>query len=137
MGLPGAGKTTLSKELCPLLKAVHFDGDDVRINVNKELTFSEQDRIENARRIGWMCDKVVAAGHFAIASFVCPTEATRAAFGPCYLIWLNTILTSRYWDTNAIFEKPEGADLIITLPRKSPSECAREIWLATKDLNLD
>ena len=41
LGLPGAGKTTLANELAPRLNAVHFNADDVRANVNKDLGFSE------------------------------------------------------------------------------------------------
>ncbi|WP_423906930.1 adenylyl-sulfate kinase [Candidatus Spongiihabitans sp.] len=56
MGLPGAGKTSLAKELAPLLNAVHFNADVVRKNINSDLGFSNKDRIEQARRMGWMCE---------------------------------------------------------------------------------
>ena len=52
MGLPGAGKTTLSKFLAPRLNAVHFNADEVRANLNKDLGFAEADRIERTRRMG-------------------------------------------------------------------------------------
>ena len=78
MGLPGAGKTTLSKQLAPRLNAVHFNADEVRANLNKDLGFSEPDRLEHARRMGWLCDEVVKVGGFAIADFICPTR--RDAF---------------------------------------------------------
>src|SRR6266850_233864 len=92
LGLPGAGKTTLAMQLAPRLNAVHFNADDVRTNVNKDLGFSEPDRIEHARRMGWLCDQVVRVGCFAIADFICPTPETRAAFlqgGEALIIWLN------------------------------------------------
>ena len=57
MGLPGAGKTTLAKALAPRLNAAHFNADEVRTNINKDLGFSEADRIEQARRMGWLCDR--------------------------------------------------------------------------------
>ena len=82
MGLPGSGKTMLARALRTKLKAVHWNADDVRAQINKDLGFSEADRIEQARRMGWLCDQAVAAGHWAIADFVCPIPATRAAFGP-------------------------------------------------------
>jgi adenylylsulfate kinase len=72
MGLPGAGKTTLSKLLVPRLNAVHFNADEVRANVNRDLGFAKGDRIEHARRLGWLCDQVVTVGCFAIADFICP-----------------------------------------------------------------
>jgi hypothetical protein len=62
-GLPGAGKTTLARELAPLLSAVVFNADDVRQNINRYLGFSPEDRIEQARRIGWLCNKVACADH--------------------------------------------------------------------------
>ena len=61
MGLPGAGKTTLATALAPLLNAVVFNADAVRTNISRDLGFSHQDRIEHARRMGWMCDRVVEA----------------------------------------------------------------------------
>jgi len=67
MGLPGAGKTTLSKALSPRLNAVHFNADAIRANINRDLGFSESDRIEQARRMGWLCDQVVHVGCYAIA----------------------------------------------------------------------
>src|SRR5215218_9246276 len=80
MGLPGAGKTTLAQALAPRLNAVVFNADEVRANVNKDLGFSEADRIEHARRMGWLCDQVVQVGGYAIADFICPTPAAREAF---------------------------------------------------------
>jgi hypothetical protein len=48
--------------LAPLLKAVVFNADAVRANLSRDLGFSHADRIEHARRMGWMCDRVVEAG---------------------------------------------------------------------------
>ncbi len=106
MGLPGAGKTTLSKALAPHLRAVHFNNDDVRQNISRDLGFSPADRIEQARRMRWLCDRVLEAGHAAIADFICPLAATREAFGNCFLIWMDRIQHSRFADTDRIFEPP-------------------------------
>jgi adenylylsulfate kinase-like enzyme len=54
MGLPGAGKTTLARILAPTLSAVLFNADEVRANINRELGFSHEDRIEHTRRMGWL-----------------------------------------------------------------------------------
>jgi adenylylsulfate kinase len=107
MGLPGSGKTTLAKALAPKLKAVHWNADAVRANINSHLGFSEADRIEQARRMGWLCDQVTANGNWAIADFVCPTPDTRKAFGDCTLIWVDTIKEGRFEDTNKLFVPPE------------------------------
>ena len=117
MGLPGAGKTTLARALTPRLSAVHFNADEVRQHVNKDLGFSEPDRIEQARRMGWLCDQVVKAGGFAVADFICPTPAARAAFlegGEAFVVWLDRIKSGAYEDTNRMFVPPEGCDVRVT-----------------------
>jgi adenylylsulfate kinase len=113
-GLPGAGKTTLAKALAAKLGAVHFNADDIRQNISKDLGFSLADRVEQARRMGWLSSLVTKSGHYAVADFVCPTEETRAAFGPAFLIWVNRINESRYPDTNKIFKIPAKYDVEIS-----------------------
>jgi Adenylylsulphate kinase/Cytidylyltransferase-like len=114
MGLPGAGKTTLARSLAPLLNAVVLNADDVRANVNKDLGFSHADRIEHARRMGWMSDRVVEAGGTVIADFICPTSETRAAFGPAFTVWVDRIREGRFPDTNRLFVAPETFDVRVT-----------------------
>ncbi len=114
MGLPGAGKTTLAKALVPLLNAVHFNADAVRANVNKDLGFALEDRIEQARRMGWLCDRVVEAGAFAVADFICPTPETRAAFGEAFVVWVDRVKEGAFADTNRMFVPPERYEVRIT-----------------------
>jgi cytidyltransferase-like protein len=111
MGLPGAGKTTLANTLAPLLNAVVFNADAVRANLSRDLGFSHQDRVEHARRMGWMCDRVVESGGTVVADFICPTPETRAAFGEAFTIWLDRIEAGRFEDTNRMFVPPEHFDL--------------------------
>lgn len=115
MGLPGAGKTTLSLELAKALNAVHFNADEVRKKISKDLGFSIEDRVEHAKRMGVLCDIVVRSGNYAIADFVCPTRDTRLAFGAdAFIIWVNRIETSRYEDTNNLFEAPDIYHIEVT-----------------------
>jgi adenylylsulfate kinase len=129
MGLPGAGKTTLANALAPRLNAVVFNADEVRANINKDLGFSEPDRIEHARRMGWLCDQVVRTGGFAIADFICPTPETRAAFlqgGEALIVWLNRIERGRFEDTNQLFVPPEDPDIEVK-PEGAPEVWAEQI----------
>lgn len=126
MGLPGAGKTTLARELAPLLNAVHFNADEVRANINKDLGFKPADRIEHARRMGWLCDRVVESGGIAIADFICPTPEARTAFGPAFTIWIDRIREGRFADTNRLFVPPEQYDIRVTAGG-SPRHWADEV----------
>ena len=117
MGLPGAGKTTLANALAPLLNAVVFNADAVRANLSRDLGFSHEDRVEHARRMGWMCDRVVEAGGTVIADFICPTAETRAAFGEAFTIWVDRIEAGRFEDTNRMFVAPERFDLRVEAAR--------------------
>jgi cytidyltransferase-like protein len=129
MGLPGAGKTTLSNALAPLLSAVVFNADAVRSNLSRDLGFSHSDRVEHARRMGWMCDRVVEAGGTVIADFICPTNETREAFGQAFIIWVDRIQAGRFEDTNQMFVAPDRFDLRVE------AEGAPQYW-AEKALML-
>ena len=126
MGLPGSGKTTLAETLAQRLGAVHFSADAVRENINRDLGFSPTDRIEQARRMGWLCDRVTEAGHIAVADFVCPIPQTRAAFGADFTIYVNRIESSRFEDTNQLFVPPENPDVEVT-PEGSSQQWAEKI----------
>ena len=110
MGLPGSGKTTLARHLALKLKAVHFNADEVRANINKDLGFALEDRLEHARRMGWLCDQVVKADHWAVADFVFPSKQTRSTFGAAFVIYMNTIREGRFEDTNRMFEPPDAGE---------------------------
>ncbi len=88
-----------------------FNADAVRANLSRDLGFSREDRVEHARRMGWMCDRVVEAGGTVIADFICPTPETRAAFGDAFTVWVDRIDAGRFEDTNRMFVAPESFDL--------------------------
>jgi hypothetical protein len=113
MGLPGGGKTRLARALAARLNAVHFNADAVRQEINRDLGFSEIDRLEHARRMGWLCDQVTKTGCLVVADFICPTPATRTAFergGKAFIVWVDRITESRF-DADATGRTP-GARLL-------------------------
>lgn len=81
-GLSGSGKSTLANEIEKRLfsqgkHTMSLDGDNVRMGLNRNLGFKEQDRIENIRRISEVCKLMNDAGIIAITSFISPYEADR------------------------------------------------------------
>jgi adenylylsulfate kinase len=81
-GLSGAGKTTLAKRLEDELFTKGFlvqilDGDNIRSGINNNLTFSDEDRMENIRRIAEVSKLFLNCGIIAINSFISPTREIR------------------------------------------------------------
>ena len=81
-GLSGAGKSTLINEIEKRLFAegkhtMILDGDNVRMGLNKNLTFKEQDRIENIRRVSEVAKLMNDAGLIVLTSFISPFESDR------------------------------------------------------------
>jgi adenylyl-sulfate kinase len=81
-GLSGAGKSTLSRMLYDRLRAAGaktelLDGDIVRTHLSKGLGFSKQDRDENIRRIGFVCELLSRNGVIAIAAAISPYREVR------------------------------------------------------------
>jgi energy-coupling factor transporter ATP-binding protein EcfA2 len=136
MGLPGAGKTTLTKVLAPLLKAVVFNADEVRGNFSRDLGFSHEDRVEHARRMSWLCDRIAEAGGTVIADFICPTPETRAAFGKAFVIWVDRIKEGRFADTNKLFVPPAHYDVRVTADG-TPDDWAERIMARLRPVPAD
>jgi adenylylsulfate kinase-like enzyme len=105
---PVLSKTTLSTALAKKLSAVHFNADEIRSKINKDLTFDISDRIEHAKRMGILCDIVNRTGVYAIADFVCPTAAARQAFGAndAYIVFMARKPVRDFSDTTKLFTEP-------------------------------
>ena len=113
MGLPGSGKTTLAKELAPLLNANRLNADEVRKNAN-DWDFSEEGRNRQAIRMAELALKLREDNKYVIADFICPTPEARSLFPSDYIVWVDTIKKGRFDDTNKMFEKPSHCHFEIT-----------------------
>ena len=81
-GLSGSGKSTIANEIeLELVKrgksTYLLDGDNVRHGLNKDLGFSEIDRVENIRRIGEVSKLFVDAGLIVLTAFISPFKSDR------------------------------------------------------------
>ncbi len=82
-GLSGAGKSTIAnlveKQLLAMGRHTYLlDGDNVRHGLNKDLGFSETDRVENVRRVAEVARLMVDAGLIVLTAFISPFRAERA-----------------------------------------------------------
>ena len=113
MGLPGSGKTTLAKNLVPLINAKWINADEVR-KAADDWDFSEEGRKRQATRMADKAEILKREGNYVVADFICPTPAARKLFNADYIIWVDTIKEGRFADTNAMFVKPEKYNYHVT-----------------------
>jgi bifunctional enzyme CysN/CysC len=81
-GLSGSGKSTIANQLEQRLLAAHhhtyaLDGDNVRHGLNRDLGFTEADRVENIRRVAEVARLMVDAGLIVLVSFISPYRSER------------------------------------------------------------
>jgi adenylylsulfate kinase len=81
-GLSGSGKSTLAVQLEAQLFAQGFktyllDGDNIRTGLNRDLSFTEEGRVENIRRIGEVSKLFLDAGVIVLSAFISPFNADR------------------------------------------------------------
>jgi bifunctional enzyme CysN/CysC len=87
-GLSGAGKSTIANLVEKALHArgrhtMSLDGDNVRHGLNRDLGFSEADRVENIRRVAEVSKLFVEAGLIVLVSFISPYRAERMLARDC------------------------------------------------------
>lgn len=109
-GLPGSGKTTISKEIKTKIEAsgktvTWLNADEVRKQFD-DWDFSHDGRIRQAYRMRDLASK--AETDYVIADFVAPLHAMRWLFKPDWTVWMDTIREGRFEDTNKMFEDPKG-----------------------------
>jgi adenylylsulfate kinase len=101
MGLSGSGKTTLSTLIAKELKTVHLNADDIRNKYN-DWDFSDAGRLRQSHRIKNLSDKY----DLVVCDFIAPKNIHRHIVDADILIWMNTVKSSKYKDTDLLFEQP-------------------------------
>jgi adenylylsulfate kinase len=130
MGLPGSGKTFLATALKSYLEnnsdfynvpaeslygsratVSWFNADDVRKRYN-DWDFSPEGRIRQSHRMRELAD--ASGNDFAICDFVAPLVEMRNNFKADWTIWMDTIESGRFEDTNRAFVSPDVYDFRVT-----------------------
>ena len=161
-GLSGSGKSTLANGLHQKLfeigmHSIVLDGDNTRLGINKDLDFTNKDRIENIRRVAEITKLFVETGHIVITAFISPFKENRIQakkiisendFLEVYID--STLETCEHRDVKGLYkkarlgeikdftgisspyEKPDSADIHINTNKSSIAE---SVELLFKQLN--
>ncbi len=147
-GLSGAGKSTIAnlveKKLHLLGKHTFLlDGDNVRHGLNKDLGFTDADRVENIRRVGEVARLMTDAGLIVITAFISPFRAERKmvrdmmAPGEFIEIFIDTPLAeAERRDVKGLYRKARAGELKHFTGMDSPYEApeAPELRIDTTEL---
>ena len=146
-GLSGAGKSTIADQLEKKLHALGkhtfvLDGDNVRHGLNRDLGFTEADRVENIRRVAEVAKLFVEAGLITLVSFISPFRAERemarelVAPGEFIEIFVNTPLeTCERRDPKGLYKKARRGELQNFTGLDSPYEPPNNPELTLDALN--
>jgi bifunctional enzyme CysN/CysC len=160
-GLSGSGKSTIANLLEKKLHAngrhtYILDGDNVRHGLNRDLGFTEEDRVENIRRVGEVSRLMVDAGLIVLVSFISPFRAERRMArelmgeGEFVEVFVDTPFEEcarrdpkglyeralrgeikNFTGVDSPYEEPEHADVHLKTSGRTPEEMADvlEAWL--------
>ena len=156
-GLSGAGKSTIADHLEKKLHALGkhtfvLDGDNVRHGLNRDLGFTEGDRVENIRRVAEVSKLFVEAGLITLVAFISPFRAERemarelVAPGEFIEIFVDTPLAAceerdpkglykkarrgelqNFTGIDSAYEPPSNPELTLDALNESPSDLADRI----------
>ena len=162
--MSGAGKSTIAKLLEQRLREAGarvevLDGDVVRTHISKGLGFSKEDRDENIRRIGFVCELLSRNGVIAIAAAVSPYRSARdevrariPSFVEVHVHCPLEVLIER--DLKGLYQKalageiphftgisdpyepPPSPEITVDSSRETPLESAGRIWATLERLGL-
>lgn len=156
-GLSGSGKSTVANAVEAKLFSLGchtylLDGDNVRMGLNKGLTFSDEDRIENIRRISEVAKLFVDAGLIVSTAFISPFKADRAQArsivneGEFVEVFIDTPLAvcesrdpkglykkarageiPNFTGISSAFDVPENPDIHVKTAEQTIEQCADQI----------
>jgi adenylyl-sulfate kinase len=163
-GLSGAGKSTTARLLERRLREIGakvevLDGDVVRTHLSKGLGFSKEDRDENIRRIGFVCELLSRNGVIAIVAAISPYRAVRDEvrsripnFVEVHLDCPLEVLVERdvkglykralageiehFTGVSDPYEAPVAPEVRISSDRESPEQSVERIWATLEQLGL-
>ena len=165
-GLSGAGKSTVANLVETKLHArgvhtVMLDGDNLRHGLNKDLGFTDADRVENIRRVGEVAKLMVEAGTVALCSFISPFAAERRLVrelvepGEFVEVFVDAPLESciardpkglykralageirNFTGIDQPYERPEHAEIVLAAGEATPEALADEVITALEDRGI-
>lgn len=150
-GLSGSGKSTIANAVEKKLAHMNrhtflLDGDNVRHGLNKDLGFTEADRIENIRRVGEVARLMADAGLIVITAFISPFRSEREMVrqmlppGEFMEVFIDTPLeVAEARDVKGLYAKARAGRLKNFTGIDSPYEepTAPEVHIQTEDLSVD
>jgi len=163
-GLSGAGKSTISSIIEKRLreagaKVEVLDGDVVRENLSKGLGFSKEDRDENIRRIGFVCELLSRNGVIAMVAAISPYRAVREQirrrirnFVEVYVECPLEVVAGRdvkglykkaiageipqFTGVSDPYEPPLNPEVVVHSASQSAEESANRVWAKLEELGL-
>lgn len=150
-GLSGSGKSTIANALESKLYNMGYhtyllDGDNIRHGLNKNLGFSDEDRVENIRRIGEVAKLFVDAGIIVMTAFISPFRADRdmvrsiVGEGEFIEVFVDTPLeVCEQRDPKGLYQKARAGQIKNFTGLDSPYEAPEnpEITLKTAEQSID
>ncbi|OYX64210.1 MAG: adenylyl-sulfate kinase [Sphingomonadales bacterium 32-64-17] len=156
-GLSGSGKSTIANEVEKRLNLMNrhtflLDGDNIRHGLNKDLGFTDADRVENIRRVGEVAKLMTDAGLIVLTAFISPFRAERQMVrdllpeGEFVEVFVDTPLEvaerrdvkglykkaregklKNFTGIDSPYEAPENAEIRVNTVEMSPQEAAAYI----------
>ena len=165
-GLSGSGKSTIANILEQKLYAMNkrtylLDGDNVRHGLNKDLGFTDTDRVENIRRVAEVSKLMVDSGLITLVSFISPFRSERQMardlleVGEFFEVFVSTSLEEcekrdpkglykkaragelkNFTGIDSTYENPENPDLTLDTKKSSAEQLADQIINFLKDKKI-